>query len=265
MPSAYSGMPHATEASRSGMFAGAGWLPAGMSAETTDVPAPIRLDLWADIACPWCYLGSARLDEVLAEREAAGESIVVRHRPFELNPGMPPEGVPMAGFLEAKFGSSEAVQDAHARLTALGREAGLAYDFAAVGKAPSTRLAHHVLTTYDGDPRQRAAVRSLYKAYFEDGLDVTDAATIVDVVSAATGESRGDVQARLDSSTVEVDAAFALGRELGVSAVPTFVADAGTDIDPEVGISASAVAVQGAQPREVLDQVLDEARRRASA
>jgi len=265
VPSAYAGMPHATEASRSGMFAGAGWLPAGMSAETTDVPAPIRLDLWADIACPWCYLGSARLDEVLAEREAAGESIVVRHRPFELNPGMPPEGVPMAGFLEAKFGSSEAVQDAHARLTALGREAGLAYDFAAVGKAPSTRLAHHVLTTYDGDPRQRAAVRSLYKAYFEDGLDVTDAATIVDVVSAATGESRGDVQARLDSSTVEVDAAFALGRELGVSAVPTFVADAGTDIDPEVGISAAAVAVQGAQPREVLDQVLDEARRRASA
>jgi predicted DsbA family dithiol-disulfide isomerase len=247
------------------MFAGAGWLRPGMSAEPTDVTAPIRLDLWADIACPWCYLGSARLDEVLAEREAAGETVVVRHRPFELNPGMPPEGVPMAGFLEAKFGSSEAVQDAHVRLTALGREAGLSYDFAAVGKAPSTRLAHHVLTTYDADPRQRAAVRSLYKAYFEDGLDVTDAATIADVVSAATGERRDDVQARLDSPTTEVDAAFALGRELGVSAVPTFVADAGTDVDPEVGISAAAVAVQGAQPREVLDQVLDEARRRASA
>ena len=129
-----------------------------------EAAAPIRLDLWADIACPWCYLGSARLEEVLAEREAAGETIVVRHRPFELNPGMDPEGVPMAGFLEAKFGSAAAVGEAHARLTELGREAGLSYDFAAVGKAPSTRLAHHVLTTYDGDSRQRAAVRSLYRA-----------------------------------------------------------------------------------------------------
>jgi len=86
-----------------------------MSAETTDATAPIRLDLWADIACPGCYLGCARLDEVLAERVAAGETIVVRHRPFELNPGMPPEGVPMAGFLEAKFGGADNLREAQAR------------------------------------------------------------------------------------------------------------------------------------------------------
>jgi predicted DsbA family dithiol-disulfide isomerase len=226
---------------------------------------PLRLDLWADIACPWCYLGSARLDEVLAERAAAGEAVVVRHRPFELNPGMPPEGVPMAGFLEAKFGGTAAVAEAHARLTELGREAGLAYDFAAVGKAPSTRLAHHVLSTYDADPRQRLAVRALYRAYFEQGLDVTDAATLVEVVAAATGESGDDVHTRLDSPTDTLDAELALGRELGVNAVPTFVADAGTDVDPELGLSAAAVAVQGAQSVEVLHQVLDEARRRASA
>jgi predicted DsbA family dithiol-disulfide isomerase len=227
--------------------------------------ALVRIDLWADIACPWCYLGSARLDEVLAERAAAGETIVVRHRPFELNPGMPPEGVPMAGFLEARFGSSDAVKDAHVRLTEMGRELGLAYDFAAVGKAPNTRLAHHVLQTYDGDARQPAAVRALYRAYFEQGLDVTDAATIVSVVAAATGDSTDEVQQRLDSPTDAVDAAFALGRELGVSAVPTFVADAGADVDPGAGLSAAAVAVQGAQPHEVLAQVIDEARRRATA
>ena len=245
-----------------GMNSGAVRLLADVS---TDATAPVRIDLWADIACPWCYLGSARLDEVLAERAAAGETVVVRHRPFELNPGMPPEGVPMAGFLEARFGSADAVKDAHARLTEMGRELGLAYDFAAVGKAPSTRLAHHVLQTYDGDARQHAAVRALYRAYFERGLDVTDAATIVSVVAEATAETADDVRARLDSPTDALDAAFALGRELGVSAVPTFVADAGTDVDPEAGLSAAAVAVQGAQPHEVLAQVIDEARRRATA
>jgi predicted DsbA family dithiol-disulfide isomerase len=236
----------------------------GVSTDTTPT-APVRIDLWADIACPWCYLGSARLDEVLAERAASGETVVVRHRPFELNPGMPPEGVPMAGFLEARFGSADAVKDAHVRLTEMGRELGLAYDFDAVGKAPNTRLAHHVLQSYDGDARQHLAVRALYRAYFEQGLDVTDAATIVSVVASETGEALVDVQQRLDAPTTDVDAAFALGRELGVSAVPTFVADAGTDVDPAVGLSAAAVAVQGAQPREVLAQVIDEARRRASA
>jgi predicted DsbA family dithiol-disulfide isomerase len=147
----------------------------------------------------------------------------------------------------------------------MGRELGLAYDFDAVGKAPNTRLAHHVLQSYDGDARQHLAVRALYRAYFEQGLDVTDAATIVSVVASETGEALVDVQQRLDAPTTDVDAAFALGRELGVSAVPTFVADAGTDVDPAVGLSAAAVAVQGAQPREVLAQVIDEARRRASA
>jgi predicted DsbA family dithiol-disulfide isomerase len=108
-------------------------------------------------------------------------------------------------------------------------------------------------------------VRALYRAYFEQGLDVTDAATIVEVVAAATQESDDDVRARLDSPTDALDAELALGRELGVSAVPTFVADAGTDVDPALGLSAAAVAVQGAQPAEVLRQVLDEARRRAGA
>ena len=247
------------------MDAEADWLAKDVSPDATSLDTPVRLDVWADIACPWCYLGHARLDAVLESQAATGETVVVRHRPFELTPGLPPEGVPMAGFLEARFGDDGALREAQARLTAMGRELGLAYDFEAVSKAPNTRLAHHVLATYDGDARQQLAVRALYRAYFERGLDVTDPTTIVEVVSASTGEGAGQVQARLESPTDSVDAAFALGRELGVSAVPTFVADAGAVVDPELGLSSAAVAVQGAQPIAVLAQVLDEARRRAGA
>ena len=236
-----------------------------MTDSTTERKTPVRLDVWADIACPWCYLGHVRLESVLAARGDADEPVVVRHRPFQLNPGLPPEGVPMAGYLEARLGSPEALREAHDRLTAMGRELGIAYDFDAVAKAPNTRLAHHLLTTYDGDERQHLAVRALYRAYFEQGRDVTDPATVVEVVSAATGEPPAEVRARLDEPTTAVDTALALGRDLGVSAVPTLVADAGTDVDPETGLSAAAVAVQGAQPGAVLEQVIDEARRRADA
>jgi predicted DsbA family dithiol-disulfide isomerase len=234
-----------------------------MTAET--LATPVRLDLWADIACPWCFLGSARLDAVLAEAETRGEVVELRHRAFELNPGMPSEGVPMAGFLEAKFGSTAALAEAQERLRALGAEVGIAYDFEAVGKAPSTRLAHHLLSTYDGDARQRSAVRSLYSAYFERGLDVTDADVVVEVVSAATGESADDVRVRLAAPFDGVDAEIELGRSLGISSVPTFIADAGAEVDPAVGLSAAAVAMQGAQPAEALEQLLTEARRRATA
>jgi predicted DsbA family dithiol-disulfide isomerase len=225
--------------------------------------APVRLDLWADIACPWCYLGSRRLDAVLSDAEARGEAVEVRHRPFQLDPALPPEGSPMAGYLEAKFGDAAAVREAQARLTSLGAEVGIAYDFAAVGKAPNTRLAHHLLSTYDGDARQRHAVRALYAAYFEQGRDVTDAVVLVDVVSAATGEAADEVRQRLARPTDAVDAEFALGRSLGVTAVPTFVADAGDDVDPVAQLSSAAVAMQGAQPAEALEQLLAEARRRA--
>jgi predicted DsbA family dithiol-disulfide isomerase len=226
---------------------------------------PVRLDVWADIACPWCYLGSARLDKVLSERKADGETIIVRHRPFELYPDLPPEGVPMKGFLEARLGGAAAVKQAHEHLTALGYKDGIEYDFYGVEKAPNSRLAHHLVLTYDGDRRQRGIVRALYAAYFSDGLDITDSQTLVDVVTAITGEGRHEVLARLESSTEALDEAFALGRRLGVSAVPTFVADTGTDIDPEIEISPAAVYVQGAQTPAVLNEVIDEAIRRSTA
>jgi predicted DsbA family dithiol-disulfide isomerase len=235
-----------------------------MTDVTETTGAAVRLDLWADIACPWCYLGSVRLDAVLDAAAERGEQIVLRHRPFQLDPTLPPEGLPMAGHLEAKFGSADAVREAQARLTALGAEEGIRYDFDAVGKAPNTRLAHHLLSTYDGDPRQRTATRALYSAYFEQGRDITDAEVLVDAVAAATGDDPASVRARLDAAPDALEADLRLGRGLGVSSVPTFVADAGSDVDPAVGLSAAAVAMTGAQPAEALDHLLAEARRRAS-
>jgi predicted DsbA family dithiol-disulfide isomerase len=230
-----------------------------------EVTPPVRLDVWADIACPWCYLGSARLDKVLSERKADGETIIVRHRPFELNPELPAEGVSMKGFLEAQMGSAAAVKSAHEHLTQLGYKDGIEYDFDGVGKAPNSRLAHHLVLTYDGDRRQRGIVRALYKAYFSDGLDITDTQTLTDVVTATTGEGRHEVLARLESPMTALDEALALGRRLGVSAVPTFVADTGTDIDAEIEISSAAVYVQGAQSPDILNEVIDEAIRRSTA
>ncbi len=231
-----------------------------MTAPTT---TPVRLDVWADVVCPWCFLGTVQLQAVLDQAAADGVDVVVRHRPFQLNPQQPLEGVDVDAHLTAVMGR-EALEESRRRLGGLGAAAGIAFDFAAQKRSPNSREMHLLLSTYDGDPRQRAALLALYSAYFEQGRDLVDRAVVLDVVSAATGESTGEVEARLAAPSAALDADLRLGRELGVTGVPTFVADAGTDLDPVAGLSAAAVATSGAQPSEALAELIAEARRRAT-
>jgi predicted DsbA family dithiol-disulfide isomerase len=226
----------------------------------------VRLDMWADIACPWCFIGQTRLNNVLATERAAGREIEVRHRPYQLNAALPPAGLPMRAHYEELFGGSDRVAEAFARTESVAAEVGLAIDHSRMPKAANTRLAHGVVLSYDGDPRQRAVLLAMYSAYFEQGLDITEVEVVYAVAADASGESVEQVAARHAAFDLSLlDDSFELGRELGVTAVPTFVADAGHDVDPELGLSPAAVAVQGAQPEEVLAQVFAEARRRASA
>lgn len=226
----------------------------------------VRLDMWADIGCPWCFIGQTRLDAALAAERAEGGVVEVRHRPFQLNPTLPADGVPTEHYYPSLFGGRERMLEAFARTEAVAREVGLDIDHSCMPKAANTRYAHGVVLAYDGDPRQRAVLMAMYSAYFEQGLDITDHDVVLGVAARAADEPVEAVRARVDAfDESRLDASFELGRALGVSAVPTFVADAGDDVDPDYGLSPAAVAVQGAQSEDVLRRVLAEARTRASA
>ncbi len=233
----------------------------------TELPRPenlVRLDVWADIACPWCYIGSRHLEEALAGERAQGRDVVVTHRPFELQPTMPADGVPMREFFEAKFGGGDAVVAMFDRVVEVGRGVGIAFDFEAMPKAPNTRLAHAVVLSYAGDPRQRLVLHRLYAAYFEDGLDITRREVVAAAVREVTGETVEEVLDRC-SQVADLEAGLLVARELGVDAVPLFVADAGLVGDDQLGLSVAAIAVQGAQPARTLTNLLEQARERASA
>ena len=233
---------------------------------TADTAAPaVRLDMWADIACPWCFIGQVKLDAAIEAERAEGRTVDVRHRPFQLNPALPSEGVDAAEYFAPIFGSEERMREAFARTEGIARDVGLAIDHAGMSKAANTRYAHAVVLSYAGDPRQRAVLMAMYSAYFEQGRDITDRDVVHAVAAHAAGETLDEVAARIAAfDLAALDASFALGRELGVNAVPTFVADAGADVDPDVELSAAAVAVQGAQDAATLRQVFAEARRRAA-
>lgn len=214
---------------------------------------PLVLDLWADIACPWCWIGSANLRQALAE-EPPGSVRVVR-RAFELQPDLPPEGLAAEDFYPQKFGSAEAMRAGFARVAEVGRAAGLDLRPEAMTRAPNTRMAHGLVKLAAEEDRDGEAMEALYAAHFRDGRDVADLDVCIEVLSApAVGldpaalrrgvEAGGGLEAVLgDERTAQ---------RIGVTGVPFFLAGA-------------SVAVSGAQPPAMLRELLAAARERLAA
>lgn len=204
---------------------------------------PIALDVFADIACPWCFIGHRRLQAVLAG--GAAPAFAVRHRAFELQPQMPPRGRPMRDYLAERFGSPE---DAAERLAGVAAEAartGIPYDPAAMAVAPNTRLAHRAVTLARDQGFEAAALDALYLAHFAEGLDVTDFAVVVERLADAGLPDPPALAARLAAGEGEEQVAEdeTIAAQIGARAVPLVVAG-------------RRVVLQGAQSPDVYERFL---------
>lgn len=203
-----------------------------------------RLEIISDPVCPWCYLGAANLFRALEER---GDSpFALRWRPFQLDPDLPPEGLPRAPYLEAKLGGPEGVARAHERLGALAAEAGLRLDFDAISRAPNTFDAHRLIRWAEAEAVQTPVALALFRRYWQAGEDISDPEVLASVAAEA-GMDAG-LAARLlasdadrEETRAEIDAACAMG----VAGVPTFLV-------------AGRYAVSGAQPPQVWARLADE-------
>jgi predicted DsbA family dithiol-disulfide isomerase len=205
----------------------------------------ITIDVVSDVVCPWCYLGKARLDKAI-ETLASELLVTVNWRPYQLNPDLPPEGVDHKAHLAAKLGGHEAVARAHETLAALGRADGIAFNFDAVTISPNTLDAHRLVrwAQVEGADVQAAVVQGLFRANFEQGRNVGDRETLIEIADAG-GLDRSVVTALFasDADTAEVKAEIGMARDMGVTGVPCFIMD-------------NAYAVMGAQSVEALTSAL---------
>jgi predicted DsbA family dithiol-disulfide isomerase len=204
-------------------------------------PLLVTLDFWADLGCPWCYIGSRRL--ALAVAHEPDSSVLTRWRSFQLHPEAAegPDAAHPAPAMSAEV---------RERIRRMGREVGIAFRPASLDRTPDTALAHRAVLRYDGEARQRAVVAALYAAHFEHGLDISRPDTVVDETSRAAGESAALVRERLAAGEGETELAADLleARLTGVTAAPTYVVT-------------GSVAVEGAQEVEVLRALIAEGRR----
>lgn len=183
----------------------------------------MRVEIYSDLACPWCYLGKSRFEQALAAFPQR-DTVEVVYRPFQLDPAAPHEPRPHREVLAEKFGPQAVAMDE--RLARLGAAEGLSFDFDSVLENNSLlahRLLRFALDTY-GPAAQGRLKGRLMTGHFEEGLDIGDPAGLADAAVAA-GLDRADVTAFLDGDTLhdEVLADLAHARTLGITAVPTFV------------------------------------------
>jgi predicted DsbA family dithiol-disulfide isomerase len=202
----------------------------------------LTIDVFSDVICPWCFIGKRRLEKALNGRPAA-----VRWHPFQLNPDMPGEGIERKSYRIKKFGSWERSQELDAQVAAAGQGEGIAFDFDKMARTPNTLDAHRVIWLAGERGVQDAVVEALFLAYFTDGRDLSDRATLTDVAAGA-GLDRTEVADLLEGEAGRdaVRAGEEQARRLGVSGVPFFVVN-------------GKVALSGAQPPELFRQAFEQA------
>ena len=182
----------------------------------------MRIDIWSDVVCPWCYLGSRRLSAALDQVGRAG--VEIHWRAFQLDPSAPTEPGDLRTVLDAKYGEG-AFDSMTPRLVALGQEVGIEYRFDRALRV-NTADAHRLIAVAgagSGDA-QGEVVDRLFDAYFTKGADLSDRATLVSIAGDAGMDT--DVATEVLASAAHGDqiaADQAEARERGITGVPAFV------------------------------------------
>ena len=211
----------------------------------------MNIDIWSDVACPWCFIGKRRFETALAAFPHKDEVTVTWHS-YQLDPTLPEhDDRTEAEYLAASKGMPvEQVRAMFGHVAEQAAGEGLHYDFDSLVVANSMR-AHQIIQLAKEDSRETAVVEAveeaLFRAHFEDGEDIGSPA-VLERIGVAAGLDAAAVRDELDSGSripaVEQDVRRAAS--LGLNSVPTFVLD-------------MALAVPGAQPVEVFGRALEQA------
>ncbi|MFG1867883.1 DsbA family oxidoreductase [Micromonospora arborensis] len=209
----------------------------------------MEIEIYADVICPWCYIGKRRLDEALASYPG---DVTVRYRPFQLDPSPVPEPLPLVEALAAKFGGPERARQMVDHVTQVAANDGLQLDY---GRAviANTFDAHRLVSYATDHGKAPEMVEALYQAHFTQGVDVGSREALA-TIAGGIGLDAADARRFLDSDerSADVAAQLATARDLGISSVPTF-------------ILAGKYAVSGAQETQTLLAALAEVEQREAA
>ncbi len=213
------------------------------------IVAPMRVEIFSDVVCPWCYIGKARFDRAVANLKAKGLAIDVEvvYSPYQLDPTAPiGVATPVLEAYSKKFGGPEKAQAILDHVTAIAAQEGITFNMDIALRAntlPSHRLLAHALATYS--PQVQAALKqNIMIAYFTDGKDISSNKVLVGcAVSAGMDGDEANIVLTENLFAQEVASQISDATSNGITAVPTYVIN-------------DQWSVPGAQDTEMFERVL---------
>ena len=210
---------------------------------------PLHIDFVSDVVCPWCVVGLGGLETALETLKAEGVTAEIAFQPFELNPGMAPEGENVTEHIAAKYGSTPEQSAANrAMIIARAEEAWPGFDMrmSAESRIWNTFDAHRLLAWAGekGPAPQKALKQALFRTHFTDGKPLADAGVLT-LAAEAAGLDRAEAAEVLSSGryAARVRADEALWRERGINSVPAVVVE-------------GKYLISGGQPAAVFEEAL---------
>jgi predicted DsbA family dithiol-disulfide isomerase len=207
----------------------------------------MKIEIWSDVACPWCYIGKRHFESAL-EKFAHHDEVDIVWRSFQLDPTLPTVSEEThTEHLQRKFGRSAAqVAEMNRQMQERANAVGLDYHFDEI-KSANTFTAHRLIHFAAAHGLQGEMKERLMKAYWSEGLKLWDTDSLVQIATEI-GLDADEARATLESEAYadDVRADFRRAGMFGIQGVPFFA------IDEKYGVS-------GAQPVEVFSQVLEQA------
>lgn len=205
----------------------------------------ITIDIVSDVVCPWCYIGKQRLETALQELKESYD-FEIEYRPFELNPAIPASGRNQKDYFIEKFGSEERYNSMIQRVTEVAAGEGLEFNFDKQLRSPNTRKSHALIQFARNEGRQHEVVALLFKAYFTEGIDLSQDENLLEIADQAGLDFQKSRQMLEDeNSLLQIALEEQEIYKLGITGVPFFI------INKKFGIS-------GAQSTETFVKALQD-------
>ncbi|TFE28930.1 DsbA family oxidoreductase [Cohnella luojiensis] len=184
----------------------------------------MKIDVYSDMVCPWCRIGKKNMSDAIETwSEQSGQTVEVSYHAYQLDPSLPPEGLPFNSVMEKKMGGAERLRPMMQRVTDAGAAVGVTFNFDKVERMPNTVLAHRI-TALLPEEDEVYWIDAVMKAYFEDGRDIAKLDVLMEIAAELgldADEARRHLEAGEGLEYIKKDQESA--KALGISGVPFFI------------------------------------------
>jgi len=180
----------------------------------------MKIKIFADTICGWCFIGQARLNEAL--KKFPKIKFEIEHVPFQLNPDMPKEGIERSKYLEIKFGGKEFAQPMYDRMTEEAKKESLNFNLDSIKKTPNTVFSHLLIKLAEQTNVDKDIKEKIYKSYFIEGLDIGNKEILINI-GRNFSITEDTINNFFNLENIEkINLNISVAKEKGINGVPFF-------------------------------------------